>query len=70
MVWTKIVRVVSYSACPICDNGGFELEPGEHMDDLNPLVKCVRCGHVARTDDFRRPVRREETKLLPPPEGA
>lgn len=66
-MWTKIVRPVSYSACPICDSVGFNLEPGEDLDDPDPLVNCGRCGHAARLADFRRPVKREETRLLSPP---
>ena len=67
-MWTKIVRVVARSACPVCENGSFQLEPGEDLDDINPMVKCARCGHVARSDDFRRPIKHDEAKLLPPPD--
>lgn len=67
-MWTKVARAVAYSACPRCENGSFKLEPGEELDAINPLVKCSRCAHVARSDDFRRPIVHEEIKLLPPPE--
>jgi uncharacterized Zn finger protein len=66
-MWTKIVRAVAHSACPICENGSFQLEPGEDLDGTNPLVKCARCGHVARSEEFRRTVEHDEAKRLPPP---
>jgi hypothetical protein len=59
MVWKKIVRITAVSACPKCGNSGFDLEPGEDMDDLDALVRCGRCGHVCASGKFLRPVHPE-----------
>ena len=56
MAWEKIVRVVAVSACPKCGNGGFDLMPGEDIDDPKALLKCGRCGHVCSSDKAMRRV--------------
>jgi ferredoxin len=56
MVWEKIVRIVAVGKCPRCGNGGFDLEPGEDLDDLHALVRCGACGHVCPLDHFISPV--------------
>ena len=50
------------SACPKCGNGGFDLEPGFHLDDPSPQVKCGTCGHVCASEEFMRPLREDERR--------
>jgi hypothetical protein len=56
MTWEKIVRVVGVSACPVCGNGGFDLEPGADVDDQHVPVRCGKCGHVCPADQFMKSV--------------
>ena len=59
MVWKKVVRV-TVAACPKCGNRAFDFEPGHDMDDPEAVVRCGRCGHVCRVDEFMRPIAPDE----------
>jgi hypothetical protein len=56
----KVVEVVGVSACPVCDNGAFDLEPGADIDDPHALVRCGKCGHICPADQFVKAVRESE----------
>jgi uncharacterized Zn finger protein len=56
MAWKKVVMVVAVSACPVCGNGGFDLESGADIDDPHALVRCGKCGHVCTADQFSKSV--------------
>lgn len=58
MTWKKIVRRVPLSGCPNCGNGGFDLEPGEDLEDYEALVRCGNCGHVCRLNQVTQPVQK------------
>jgi len=57
MAWNKIVHITAVSACPKCGNPGFDLEPGEDVDDLNARIMCGQCGYICPGGEFWRPVR-------------
>ena len=55
--WKKVVQVVAMSACPVCGNLGFNLEPQADMDDPHAMVKCGSCSYVCQVDRFMRAVK-------------
>jgi uncharacterized Zn finger protein len=61
MTWKKVVKLVAVSACPICGNRGFDLEPGADIDDLRAMVRCGKCGHVCPAYQFMKTPESKET---------
>ena len=68
MVWVKIVQRTGVSACPKCGYSGFDLEPGEDVDDENPKVRCSQCGNICTSDQFMRRIEPEDEPKTRRPE--
>ncbi|ESZ13468.1 hypothetical protein X735_19370 [Mesorhizobium sp. L2C085B000] len=51
MAWIKVVQRIGFIVCPKCENRGFELQPGEDIDNASAKIRCGRCGYVCSADE-------------------
>lgn len=58
MAWIRVVERTGYAVCPKCGNPGFDLEPGEDIDDVDAKIRCGKCGYVCPADEW--PMRSED----------